>query len=106
MIGAGAFDRRITVQRVTESRHAATNAVIESWATHLADVPASLRQSPGREFLEANQIASERRAVFTIRFADVTVKDRVSFDSRIYNIADVREIGRRRFIELQCEAVE
>lgn len=106
MIGAGAFDRRITIQRVTESRDPATNAVVEAWATHLADVPASVKQSPGREFLEANQITSERRAVFTIRYAEITVKDRVRSDARVYNISDIREIGRRRFLELQCEAVE
>lgn len=106
MIGAGALDRRITVQRATETRDPGTNAVLQSWANHLTDAPASVKTAAGREFLEGAQIVSERRAVFTIRWAEVAVTDRVSFDGRIYNISDVREIGRRRFLELQCEAME
>lgn len=106
MIGAGAFDRRVDIERLTQLRDAGTNAVVESWAVFLPGVPASVRQAPGREFLEANQITSERRAVFTIRYTDVTVIDRVSYEGRLYNISDVRELGRRRFLELQCEAVE
>lgn len=106
MIGAGAFDRRITLQRYTESRDPDTNAVIHTWVDHIANVPASVRQTAGREFLEGSQILAERRAVFTVRFADMTVLDRVSYDGRLFNISDVREIGRRAFLELQCEAVE
>lgn len=105
-IGAGAFDRRITIQRVTETRDPATNAIVESWSTHLADAPASVKQTPGREFLEGNQIVAERRAVFTVRYADIRETDRVVFDGRDFNISDIREIGRRRFLELQCEAVQ
>lgn len=106
MIGAGAFDRRIEIQRATEFRDGGTNAVVTTWSTHLASVPASVKQTPGREFLEGNQIVAERRAVFTIRFADIRVTDRVVFDGRDFNVSDIRELGRRRFLELQCEAVE
>ncbi|MDQ6434387.1 phage head closure protein [Mesorhizobium sp. LHD-90] len=107
MIGAGSFDRRIDVQRPAESRDAGTNAVIVSWSTHLASVPASIRRASGREFLDADQVQSERRAVFTIRYADVVVTDRVLADDGLtYGISDIREIGRRRFLELQCEAIQ
>lgn len=106
MIGAGALDRRITVQRYIETRDPIFNSVVHIWADHITDAPASVKTAAGREFLEGPQIVSERRAVFTIRFADVTVLDRVSFVGRLYNISDVREIGRRRFLELQCEAIE
>jgi SPP1 family predicted phage head-tail adaptor len=105
MIGAGAFDRRITIQRAVETRDAGTNAVVTTWAAHLADVPASVKTVAGREFLEGNQIVAERRAVFTVRHADLRVTDRVIFDGADFNVTDIREVGRRRFLELQCEAV-
>lgn len=107
MISAGSFDRRITIQRVTESRDGATNAVVTSWADYLTDVPASIKRTTGREFLDADRIQSERRAVFTVRFAEITVIDRVIADDGLtYGITDIREIGRRRFLELACEAIQ
>lgn len=106
MIGAGALDRRIAVQRYTETRDPIYNTVVHTWADHITDAPASVKTTAGREFLEGSQLMAEKRAVFTVRFADISVLDRVSYDGRLFNISDVREIGRRRFLELQCEAIE
>ncbi|MFI0846435.1 phage head closure protein [Mesorhizobium sp. IMUNJ 23232] len=107
MIGAGAFDRRIIIERVTETRDAGTNAVLTSWATHLDNVPCSIKRTTGREFLDADRVQSERRAVFTVRYADIDVRDRIVADDGLtYGIVDIREIGRRRFMELQGEAIQ
>ncbi|MFI0847875.1 head-tail adaptor protein [Mesorhizobium sp. IMUNJ 23232] len=106
MIAAGQFDRRITVQRATESRDPGTNAVLESWADHLVDVPAKVTQSAGREFLDSDKVTSERRAVFTVRGVPATVLDRVIFEGQTFNISDVRPLFRNRFSELQCEAIQ
>ncbi|MFI0843972.1 phage head closure protein [Mesorhizobium sp. IMUNJ 23232] len=106
MIGAGALDRRIRIERAVESRDGSTNAVVTSWVTHLDSVPCSIKSTTGREFLDADRVQSERRAVFTVRYADIDVRDRIVADDGLtYGISDLREIGRRRFIEIQAEAV-
>ncbi|PBB85733.1 phage head closure protein [Mesorhizobium sp. WSM3876] len=105
MIAAGRLDRRINIQRVTEGRDPTYGAVTETWADWKTGVPAGLTQSTGREFLNVDQPVSERRKLFLIRYiADLTFRDRVVFESANYDIKDIREIGRRRFQEVQCEA--
>lgn len=105
MIAAGRMDRRINIQRVTESRDPTYGAVTETWADWKTGVHAGLSQSTGREYLNTDQPVSERRKVFLIRYIEgLTVRDRVVFESANYDIRDIREIGRRRFLEVQCEA--
>ncbi|TPM36634.1 phage head closure protein [Mesorhizobium sp. B2-3-5] len=105
MIAAGRLDRRIDIQRLTESRDATYGAVVETWANWKTAVPAGLTQSTGREFLSTDQTVSERLKVFLVRYIDgLTVRDRVIFDAVSYDIGDIREIGRRRFQEIQCAA--
>lgn len=107
MIAAGRLDRRIDIHRVTESRDATYGAVTETWAEWQTRVHAGLSQSSGREFLNTDQPASERRKVFLIRYLDgLTVRDRIVFDAANYDIKDIREIGRRRFQEVHCEATK
>ncbi|PAP97818.1 phage head closure protein [Mesorhizobium mediterraneum] len=105
MIAAGRMDRRINIQRVTESRDPTYGAVTETWSDWKTGVHAGLTQSTGREYLNTDQPVSERRKVFLVRYIDgLRVRDRIVFDSASYDIRDIREIGRRRFQEVHCEA--
>lgn len=100
---AGPLDRRVTIQRYTETRDE-FNEPIMTWAD-LATVSARVVQQSGREFLSADQTQAERRVLFRLRWIDgVTVLDRVSYTGRLHNIQDVKELGRREGLELMTLA--
>ncbi|ALR22075.1 hypothetical protein ATN00_18950 [Sphingobium baderi] len=97
------MDRRITLQRYTETRNA-YNEVVMTWAD-LATVYAEVRQQGGREFLAAAQETASKRVVFFIRwYPGLTTADRIFYDGRLHNIVEVREIGRRDGVELHTVA--
>lgn len=113
---SGDLDRRIMIQRVT-IEFSPSGSPIETWNT-LATVWAKVDQQSGREFFATAQVVSERKTVFRIRWLpDLTVLDRVVYPvvdlgsppeeppaSSIYDISEVRELGRREGIELHATA--
>lgn len=103
---AGNLDRRIVIERATVS-HDQFNAPVEVWGT-LATVWASKTDVKDGERMRADAVSSEITTRFRIRYsttvADVSPKDRVQFDGRIYDIVAVKEIGRREGIEITASA--
>lgn len=100
---AGPLDRRVTIQRFTETRNE-YNEPIAVW-TDLATLSAQVIQQSGREFLSADQTQAERPVLFRLRWLDgVTVLDRVSYGGRVHNIQDVKELGRQEGLELMTVA--
>ncbi len=100
---AGPLDRRVMLQRKTVV-YDDYGGEIEAWA-ELATVPAQVVQQSGREFLAADQTQAERRVLFRIRWFDgLTALDRVLHESRVHNIQDVKELGRREGVELMTVA--
>ncbi len=101
---AGKLDRTISIQRQTETV-AASGAVASAW-TNLATVRAEVVQASAVEFIRAFGEAEETAVIFRVRYiAGVTTADRVSFGGAAFNIAETKEIGRRRGLELRCERV-
>lgn len=98
MSGAGALDRRITIERAAlvddgYQQIEAWGPVATLWASHTAI-------SDGERWA-----AGAARAVVNARFvvryrADITTKDRLIFKGRAFNIVAVKEIGRREFTEI------
>lgn len=104
MLAAGVLDRRITLQRPTDTQDSA-GAVLQTWAT-VTTVWAEIRPATAREFIAGAQETAEQRAVFRIRWrADVTVAWRVLYDSQVWRIAGKAEVQRREGLELQCVAM-
>lgn len=100
---AGKLDRRVTIRRATVTYDAFNNQV-ETWAD-VATVWAQQRPSRGSERFTAQEIAGAAVMTFHMRFrSDLTIKDRIQYDGREWDIADVREIGRRVVIEIDCTA--
>ena len=101
---AGKLDRTIALQQLTEAVSPA-GTVTTAWAT-FATVRAEL---VGNTITEAGYAFGEADAdarVFRIRFRpDLTNSVRVIYDGRAFDIAATVEIGRRRGIQLSCEAV-
>lgn len=102
----GRMDSRITIQRATTTTDLYGQRV-ESWGT-LATVWADViyREGSGNESIASEQVFSKQPVHFVIRYgstwADVNPKDRVSYNSKAYNIEAVQEIGRNDGLRLTC----
>lgn len=102
---AGKLDRRITVQRA-ETTTDDFGADIETWED-VATVWAQQRPNRGAERFSAQQVAGSNVLTFHIRYlAGLTTRDRVIYNNFIFNIKDVREIGRRVVTEFDAVASE
>ena len=102
---AGKLDRRILIQVYTEST--GTNGERTStWATHGYRWAELLSTSAG-ETIDGDRLLVATSATFRIRYdSAITEKYRVTFNSKIYNIAGINIIDRNRFMDLVCEAAE
>ena len=103
---AGRLDRRIVIQRATTSADA-FNQPLETFAA-LATVWAAAVPVSDGERMKAGQTLAGKMTRFTIRYssevADVDPRDRIVFDGRTYDIAGVKELGRREGLEITATA--
>lgn len=103
----GTLDRRITIQRPTETRSAPLFEAIPTFATY-ATVWASKRPATAKELLKARELGAEIDVAFDIRFSnDVRETDptfRIVHDGVTHEIKGVIEIGRREGLTLLCVA--
>lgn len=98
------MDRRVTLQ----SRTLTTNAYGEQVVgyTDLETVWAEKWDLRGREYFAAQQVNADVTTRWRIRYrTDVSVLDRVVYDSVPYDINQVVEIGRQGGLELLTTAV-
>lgn len=104
---AGRLDRTIKIQRFTKTWVQSGGAWFQNevWAD-LATVPATVVQTGGREYLARTAVIAESLMTATIRYRDVTISDRVIYGSNglVWDISEIREIGRRRGLELHCRS--
>lgn len=99
---AGKLDREIVIQRVTYADNG-YGGVTETWAP-LATMRAQLVESSTDEFQRAYGASSETATVFRTRFLDgVTLADRVSYNGLAHGIVQIKELGRRRGLELRTK---
>ncbi|ACM39174.1 MULTISPECIES: phage head closure protein [Rhizobium/Agrobacterium group] len=102
---AGKLDRRITLLRETETGRDALNQPILEWVG-IKTVWAGKTVNKGTEVVQAQQMSGTRPLTFRIRHRPgLSLKDRVRYDGALYEIKDIREIGRRVGLDLDCVAV-
>lgn len=102
---AGKMDRTITIQLPIEGEPDEAGQVIPTWQT-LATVRAQIMQASTEEFLRAYGTTDNYAVIFRLRYlSGVTVRHRVQHDGMNLNIREVKEIGRRKGLELRCEAL-
>lgn len=105
-MGAAKYDRLIDLMRATSAEDTAGQP-IETWAL-IKQVPANVRAISDGERLQAGGIMSSVNMRFQIRWSiDVSTldtRDRVHYDDRVYDIAGVKEIGRRVALEITAAA--
>lgn len=103
---AGKLDRRITLERFTQ-RFDEYNEPIKEWAP-LATRWASYEPLSDGERFRASETAANASARFVIRWssavADLNPKDRLTFDGAVHEIVHVKEVGRRKGIEITTSA--
>jgi SPP1 family predicted phage head-tail adaptor len=101
---AGKLDRVITIERATTTIDA-SGTPQEAWAT-LATMRAELLDGTTDEFARSFGASTEAVAVFRTRYLDgLTVSVSVTFEGRAFGIKQVKEIGRRRGLELRTERI-
>lgn len=105
MIGAGKLDRRITLQR-----KAVTNTglgVTEAWA-NLGTIWASRKDVSDGEKMAAGGVMATLAARFVVRSSDLTrgltPKDALIDGGKTFQIAGIKELDRRGFLEITAEA--
>lgn len=97
---SGALDRTIRIQALTLVDDIYGNQ-IETW-TDTATVRAQLLQASTEEFQRGWGTSSEPTYVFRIRWLDgVTLVNRIIHDGIIRPIVELKEIGRRRGLEIR-----
>ena len=97
------MDRRITILTYAPTRDAA-GGTTDAWEDG-AEVWAERRDQPGREVLAAGQVNAATGALFFIRYrGDIGAKDRLRCEGLEYDIASLREIGRRDGLEIAATA--
>ena len=97
---AGKLSSAIEIQRETETVNP-SGSVLKTWATVIA-TRAEIIQQTATEFLTGYGTAENGTIIFRIRYRpDITTADRVSYSGTVYGIEEIKEIGRRRVLELR-----
>jgi SPP1 family predicted phage head-tail adaptor len=106
-LSAGTLDRRVTFQKAAETQ-SQSGAVVLTWGS-VATVWASFTPESGTESFREGQeqawgIVRFRTRYWLDDFEGPTPKYRISHDGRLYDILEVREIGRREGWEFVARA--
>jgi SPP1 family predicted phage head-tail adaptor len=98
---AGNLDRTIVIQAYSSTIDE-YGTPVEAW-TDLATMRAQIVQASTDEFVRNYGEGAESVIVFRTRWLDgVTAEHRVTYEDAGFNIKEVKEIGRRRGLELRC----
>ncbi len=104
MLQAGKMDRLIRIERKSTSQ-GSSGEQVDTW-TEVGTVWAEQVELRGYERAAMRQLIGHAISTFRIRWSSVvdgtTVLDRIVYAGRTYQITDVREIGRREGLELDC----
>ncbi|WP_457586100.1 phage head closure protein [Ensifer canadensis] len=105
MLNIGNMDRRITIERETETVKP-SGSVAKVWAP-VATVWAEVLQQTASEFFTGFGEAETGTVIFRVRYRPgITTADRVTYDGVAYGIAEIKELGRRDALELRGEALK
>jgi SPP1 family predicted phage head-tail adaptor len=103
----GQLDRRITIQRKVIGSDVSNQHNVLDWE----NIPcnpvtwAYVNEKSGQEVFQADQLVGVTACDFIIRFRrDVDIEHRILYNSKVYNIQAILEIGRREFLRITCES--
>jgi SPP1 family predicted phage head-tail adaptor len=98
---AGKLDRSITVQRFISTVDD-YGTPVQSWTDHV-ETRAQIIQQSTEEFIRGYGASDDAIVIFRTRWIDdITTADRVSFDGETYNIKEIKQIGRRKGLDIRA----
>lgn len=101
-MGAGKYDRIITIRRSAKTNSGGAPVIV--WSDYLTNIPASAIPISDGERARAGQTEAQNSMRFRFWWspegAALNGKDLVIFDGVTFDISHVKEIGRRKEIEL------
>lgn len=102
----GRMDRRITIQRATETRDDFNN-VVKTWST-LKTVWAEKRDVSDSERISSQEVGADITTRFWIEWyrdlEDLNPKDQLVYNGNTYRITAVKEMGRKQGMEITASA--
>lgn len=97
---AGQLDRSLIVERSTRIRDETGNYT-NVWSL-LARRRAHVLQSSTEEFVRNYAVTADRIVIFRIRYlAGLRLSDRITYENEQFTLKEVKELGRRRGLELR-----
>ncbi len=104
---AGKLDKVIQIEAVVQAQPDEYGVVDPAGgAVTSRTVRAQVIQASTEEYLRGYGEGENTAIIFRTRFVDgVTTDDRLGYAGRVFNIREVKEIGRRVGLELRCEEV-
>ncbi len=104
MLNIGNMDRRITIDRTTETVKPSGD-VDKTWNT-IAVVWAEVLQQTANEFFTGYGEAETGTVIFRVRYRPgITTADRVTYNGQTYGLKEIKEIGRFEALELRGEVI-
>lgn len=100
---AGSLDRVVTVQRAVESTDD-LGQVLNTWST-IATLRAAKIQATTAEYLREAGLQGDGVVIFRTRWLDgLTVRDRLLCEGAAYDVKEIKELGRRKGLEIRTVA--
>ncbi len=100
MLNIGKMDRRITIERESETVKP-SGSIIKAWAT-VATVWAEIVQQTTNEFFTGYGEAETGTVIFRVRYRPgITTANRVTYAGQVYDLKEIKELGRRDGLELR-----
>ncbi len=99
------LNQRVDIQAATTPTTGETNP---SFAVHVANVPAEIRETGGGEYIRGRQVEAGVTAVITIRYrSDLSPTMRVRYGDRTLELVSVGDpTGHRVYLVLTCKELD
>lgn len=105
MINIGKMDRRINIERQTETVKP-SGSVVKEWKP-IATAWAEVLQQTATEFFTGYGEAETGTMIFRVRYRPgITTADRVIYDGTAYGLKEIKELGRQDALELRGEVIK
>jgi SPP1 family predicted phage head-tail adaptor len=103
-MNAGLMDELISIQRYIETVDSNTGEKLQTWTEIAAPWARIVELETGSEEVNADRRENKQTVNFTIRYdSNISVNDRIVWNSNKYNIISIADLERRMYIKLHTE---
>ena len=100
----GAMDRRIIVRSLGEPEYNDLDEVTSYENTDVTVYAAVMNEDVPENDVNDKETVIERR-VFVIRYIELNYENQIVYNTNVYDITRIEEIGRRRFLKVMTKRV-